>query len=1065
MRLVRLAVENLAGVKKAAIEFAAGLNVLYGPNETGKSTLAQAIRGALLLQSTSSSHEPWIPWGTAHAPTVELVFETEPQRFWRVKKSFGERGEATLQESKDAISFSDCAKGRRVDGDLRKLLRWGVPEPGLKAQRGWPETYLTAALLAPQDAVTQVFDRSLAKDPEGSGKERITHALQALAAHPLFIQALKHAEEHVSTAFTANGQKKTAKESPFRKISDKIQTDRTRLDQLNEQVTKSGDVENRLRDARNERQERHDALQTERGQLAAERAAWERLRVADVRRAEARAEFDRVSALHRAVADKEAERARLLAAATAAEKRLAEAEAVGRAAEQALAAASDRLRAAQSGEQVAARQLELSQLKNRLLALDAEAAELQRAREQFAERSKVQERLKKSGDELAALRAKVAARQKQLDDLQRSLAASEGERRLLDGVAVWLQRDECLSDCRRLEGLSATAAEHQKQAREKRTQGEKLRTQVAKKKLPTPEQLAALRQQAEELRVAEAKLEVGVSVTITPLKKFDGAVACDGQRSKKQTFAEEETIEAESRVKLTVGNLAELVVTGGKPDARKVVAALRKRWNAEGQPALEAAGVESVAELSEACRAADEQSRQAKELLDAAEQLDRRAQDALAQCGRLAELQARAAEIETAWATHDQPAVTARCQRERPTAREIDRLKKQLDADVAKSRERSAKLQAEQTGDSTREQMLAEDEARQRDHLAALSATAPTADPEPRLQANRSDHAATKRQLDALSQQADRAAGELQQQVTAAEKQRDAAEAARKTAAEEHTRTAAALARCDGELDERRRSAATAPLDAARAAHEAAESAWSALPESERQITPESLAMREARIAEDERQLQKLEREMAEQEGALKLVGGDVARERYATLKEAIERYQQDEVELEQDLNAWKLLRDTLREVEQSDAQHLGRALVPTITSRFRELTGDRFGDLELGPQLETSGIQAAGGSRDLKSLSVGTREQLSVLLRIALAEQLATVVLLDDQLTQSDPRRLAQFRRLLRDAAAKTQILVFTCRPEDYVAPTELPSGTAAQLDAEDGLVRVVNLQRIIAA
>jgi hypothetical protein len=71
--------------------------------------------------------------------------------------------------------------------------------------------------------------------------------------------------------------------------------------------------------------------------------------------------------------------------------------------------------------------------------------------------------------------------------------------------------------------------------------------------------------------------------------------------------------------------------------------------------------------------------------------------------------------------------------------------------------------------------------------------------------------------------------------------------------------------------------------------------------------------------------------------------------------------------------------------------------------------------------------------------LSVGTRDQLSTIFRLSLAEQLQSSVLLDDQLTQSDAERMVWLRNLLRTLATSIQIIVFTCRPGDYLLPDEL--------------------------
>jgi hypothetical protein len=74
--------------------------------------------------------------------------------------------------------------------------------------------------------------------------------------------------------------------------------------------------------------------------------------------------------------------------------------------------------------------------------------------------------------------------------------------------------------------------------------------------------------------------------------------------------------------------------------------------------------------------------------------------------------------------------------------------------------------------------------------------------------------------------------------------------------------------------------------------------------------------------------------------------------------------------------------------------------------------------------------------------LSIGTRDQLSTIFRLTLAEQLNSAVVLDDQLTQSDPTRMVWLRDLLRQIAKNIQVIVFTCRPEDYLIPLEMQSG-----------------------
>lgn len=71
-------------------------------------------------------------------------------------------------------------------------------------------------------------------------------------------------------------------------------------------------------------------------------------------------------------------------------------------------------------------------------------------------------------------------------------------------------------------------------------------------------------------------------------------------------------------------------------------------------------------------------------------------------------------------------------------------------------------------------------------------------------------------------------------------------------------------------------------------------------------------------------------------------------------------------------------------------------------------------------------------------ALSLGTREQIAVLVRLAFAEYLAEhgeapVVILDDALVNSDPERMRRMLLALRRASQRVQIIVLTCREADY--------------------------------
>jgi DNA repair exonuclease SbcCD ATPase subunit len=110
MRFTKLVVESFQAVQRADVEFGPGLNVLYGPNDLGKSTLATAIRAALLVPPTAAEAEAFTPWYADATPRVSLSFVDDSGHHWKVNKGFGSRGAnagAELLHSKDCRARGD----------------------------------------------------------------------------------------------------------------------------------------------------------------------------------------------------------------------------------------------------------------------------------------------------------------------------------------------------------------------------------------------------------------------------------------------------------------------------------------------------------------------------------------------------------------------------------------------------------------------------------------------------------------------------------------------------------------------------------------------------------------------------------------------------------------------------------------------------------------------------------------------------------------------------------------------------------------------------------------------
>ncbi len=96
MILKRLTVKNFRGIVSQTLEFAPGLNVIAGPNESGKSTLREALQHAFL--SPSSSRGPSRlghirPWEGKANPEVEVEFHHDGQDFLLRRVFFGKGSE------------------------------------------------------------------------------------------------------------------------------------------------------------------------------------------------------------------------------------------------------------------------------------------------------------------------------------------------------------------------------------------------------------------------------------------------------------------------------------------------------------------------------------------------------------------------------------------------------------------------------------------------------------------------------------------------------------------------------------------------------------------------------------------------------------------------------------------------------------------------------------------------------------------------------------------------------------------------------------------------------------
>ncbi|RFA31013.1 hypothetical protein CAI21_03305 [Alkalilimnicola ehrlichii] len=92
-----------------------------------------------------------------------------------------------------------------------------------------------------------------------------------------------------------------------------------------------------------------------------------------------------------------------------------------------------------------------------------------------------------------------------------------------------------------------------------------------------------------------------------------------------------------------------------------------------------------------------------------------------------------------------------------------------------------------------------------------------------------------------------------------------------------------------------------------------------------------------------------------------------------------------------------------------------------------------------LDSELQLCGIRRQGVEEPFEELSIGTREQLAIITRLAFADLLheqgqPVVLVLDDALVYADDGRFGNMQLILRKAAQRYQILLLTCRERDYL-------------------------------
>jgi energy-coupling factor transporter ATP-binding protein EcfA2 len=1073
MRFVSLEVKNFQAIANARLEFAPQLNVLFGPNDLGKSTLVTALRAALLVPAKSTEGQVFMPWYRDASPQVVLVFEADDGRLWRVVKTFGE-GKAELSSSKDGRDYTLEAKAREVDQKLRSMLPWGAADLGGKARggSGIPDTFLSNVLLGSQTGVDAILARGVDQDDSESAKKWLTRALAALAEDPLFKLVLDKANAELDQYFTETGRRRSGTRSRFTAVGDAVKKLSDELAQARTQLEQSASTEELVARLRHEVDVSRQQLKDATAMVDEARKGVERSRsrvAAEERLAEAKVALGRIDEVLQRAAALRAELASLETTVGQDEAALRKADEATRAAGQAMKSAEEALQRAQSQEGARARELQRANLTSRRAELEATIATLT---PQLEKAQATQD----SAKQLAAAEAEATRLSRELDALeQKAQAAKQGVEvaRLILDYGRWKDAEKGAERASRakaelaaLEQKAKTLAE-QLSAGEDELQRRQAALASASSALPSLEQVAAFARLEADRRVADAQAGGGLSVVVRPREEVRLHAEVDDEEPADEVLRanKERAFDAERKLSLAIGQMVELEIVAGTKAARQQRDTLSKRWRNEVLPALTKAEVTSVSELQARLDALEKERHELRALSSNLERWRSEQRSAAEQVALLTRQGSGAESAEALQRRRDripqeQLAMIAAAfdSLGADWESQTERAERQHQRELETVAEAQTKARAALAVASERKTALgaAVANAKGQGDVTALAQ---------QLTVAKNEQAKLVVALQAL--EAEQGA-EVKTAQQALEKQRAVATAA------EQTRVAAAqkLDASRARLHERKGQAVAleaevARLDRAKAqqALDAAEAALAPL-RSSPVVTPEQLAEAERLLAAIRDGTTEKEAEFHKADGALSKVGGPQLREHVLQLEEALTAAKEREKEIELDAESWQLLQQTLRDSENAQGGHLGRALAGPLAAQFKELTKGRYGTIELGPDLTTLSVKAEGAMEDgaavLEALSVGTRDQLASLLRVAVARQLKTALVLDDHLVHTDADRMEWFVEALRKSALAAQVLVFTCRAFDYVPP-EVLDGKETIKDLGGGSLRLVDLSRVI--
>ncbi len=222
MKLTHVRIDGFGKLVDRSIAFDPDFNVVYGPNEAGKSTLGAALV-ASLFGFARGDKDLYRPWSGARYATA-LTYELADGRVFEVQRDFDRDGKGVrVYDASGADASGETCVGK-------------VQSPG-HAHLGIPlEVFVNASYAGQGDIAI-----------DGARAERITHALaRALDGGPKEDAALGALGRLDSALATYVGKKKATVNAPLRHLHEEIASAQQRVDDVRTALRSLDDLRARL---------------------------------------------------------------------------------------------------------------------------------------------------------------------------------------------------------------------------------------------------------------------------------------------------------------------------------------------------------------------------------------------------------------------------------------------------------------------------------------------------------------------------------------------------------------------------------------------------------------------------------------------------------------------------------------------------------------------------------------------------------------------------------------------------------------------------------------------------